>query len=776
MGYLTINNNVSLVSFQIAPSTFILASIAALITFAAFAYIHVLRTRLAQKTFSGINSLVTGVADGVSTALVPTDRSLRVRERDRDKERAHQAYDRNYNYDPETSSDPDYSRDRRRRRQLLEIAPPPPPKNESTRERQKEREKEKRRSRKKDQLLLENGHRDGRGGRSRGEDVPVQQSPKPRKGYISRLFGLNKPAGDKQTGFGGYLSPHHSVFNTDPEDGLTDSEADSSSENGDFRKDSLSSAGGYSPPAWRRLGNGDRSSGFWRNNDNILGTLQPSAVNKRRSLGGYPQPPYGGGGIGAHGLDTMDEECDDNDSILQKAARTRLPGSMSPEKGRSPEPEFRTSIARVMGADVNYNRLSPVVKRDPIETPVPAELANDNYIRFQVRAEVQHRTEPIESAITFVKIKFRAVTKSWTSLFFSAMVALLSISFTRSLFQPAIPRPVPDLVKVAGIARSFEPLIYFSENGVSQVNELQATGVAVWDLGESVRTSNMTSAPIIVKELDGLSESLNTLAVELTKFFANVDGDIDAILIVMDWARRELSNLQAQPAAGLSSAFDNIHNILSSAGVLEDGTGNPTRLGQLTTVIFGLSHPQQTRQTLTRTFHEFLSVLEEAVSNELQHSLALFALFESIDRQFLNLGRTVVRESSYQESRHSDLLSSLWTRILGAKASEVHKYERNKLLLQNVRERTVSNKGILVEHHHRLQTLKANLESLRRKLVSPLVRSENSSTLTIEEQIRGLEGVGEYLEGVRQRQKGKLMEILYGGGGGRERRMAIEDY
>jgi hypothetical protein len=37
----------------------------------------------------------------------------------------------------------------------------------------------------------------------------------------------------------------------------------------------------------------------------------------------------------------------------------------------------------------------------------------------------------------------------------------------------------------------------------------------------------MTSAPIIVKELDDLSESLKTLAIELTRFFANVDGDVD---------------------------------------------------------------------------------------------------------------------------------------------------------------------------------------------------------------------------------------------------------
>ena len=125
-------------------------------------------------------------------------------------------------------------------------------------------------------------------------------------------------------------------------------------------------------------------------------------------------------------------------------------------------------------------------------------------------------------------------------------------------------------------------------------------------------------------------------------------------------------------------------------------------------------------------------MLEEAIDNELTHSLSLFAIFEAIDQQFLNLARTVVRESNRQDEHHADLLSSLWTRILGAKASDIKKYERNRLLLLNVREKTVRNKGILVEHNHKLLALKASLESLRRKLVSPLVRSVNSSTLSVE--------------------------------------------
>lgn len=50
MSYLTINNNVSLVSFQIAPGTFIIASLVCFALFLAFAYIHILRSRIALFT------------------------------------------------------------------------------------------------------------------------------------------------------------------------------------------------------------------------------------------------------------------------------------------------------------------------------------------------------------------------------------------------------------------------------------------------------------------------------------------------------------------------------------------------------------------------------------------------------------------------------------------------------------------------------------------------------------------------------------------------------
>lgn len=148
-------------------------------------------------------------------------------------------------------------------------------------------------------------------------------------------------------------------------------------------------------------------------------------------------------------------------------------------------------------------------------------------IRFAVRAEVQHRTEPIEAAVNFIRRHYTAVTATRTSKLYSICIALFSFLSLKLLFQVPESLPAGDLVKVAGIARSFEPLIYYSEHAVAQVHDLQATSVAVWDLGESVRTSDMKDVASIVSDLDALSETMKMLAIEMTRFFARVDGDID---------------------------------------------------------------------------------------------------------------------------------------------------------------------------------------------------------------------------------------------------------
>jgi hypothetical protein len=225
----------------------------------------------------------------------------------------------------------------------------------------------------------------------------------------------------------------------------------------------------------------------------------------------------------------------------------------------------------------------------------------------------------------------------------------------------------------------------------------------------------------------------------------------------MEWSKLHLMTIEPLPSASLTSAVDNIHSLLTRIGA-------PTVLGSVITEIFGRTPSQRNAATLQRTFNEFLNVLEESISNELDHSLQLMDLFATIDNHLLTLQRTVSRESDKQEREEGEMLSSLWTRVIGSNAQQLRKFEKNKNLLATVRQRTVQNKHLIVDHNGKLVQLKSNLEVFRKKLASPLVRSNDSSVLGVEEQIQGLDDTYTYLKAVRERQKQRTLEILYASG------------
>lgn len=159
----------------------------------------------------------------------------------------------------------------------------------------------------------------------------------------------------------GYPSVHSGFRSDDTESDMSDQEVDGGE----------ASHGGYSPPAWRRLANGDRSSGFWRKANSRLNAIDPLLLS---GFGGL------GGGLGNGGwsrefetspeYDSMNEDDMDQDAILQKAIRTRLPtGSLSPEKERSPEPEYarRQQLQKQAERQQKHQRLAPVIEEDDVK-------------------------------------------------------------------------------------------------------------------------------------------------------------------------------------------------------------------------------------------------------------------------------------------------------------------------------------------------------------------------------------------------------------------------
>ena len=166
----------------------------------------------------------------------------------------------------------------------------------------------------------------------------------------------------------------------------------------------------------------------------------------------------------------------------------------------------------------------------------------------------------------------------------------------------------------------------------------------------------------------------------------------------MEWAKRRLQTIVPQPTGSVSIAVDNVHMALGRTGLLE-AHGRPTVMGRVLTSLIGQTACQRNMATLQHTFNEFLNVLEESIDSELKQSIELFAHFEAIDRQFMNLHRTVVRESDLQEHEEGEFLSNLWNYLLKNRSSQIKKFEKNKMLLLDVRNRTLNNKHALKDHN-----------------------------------------------------------------------------
>lgn len=238
------------------------------------------------------------------------------------------------------------------------------------------------------------------------------------------------------------------------------------------------------------------------------------------------------------------------------------------------------------------------------------------------------------------------------------------------------------------------------------------------------------------------------------------------MLIVIDWSKRELAKTQQKEMGTLSAAFTNVFDALCNVGVFEGPDRRPNRLGKMFTELFGQTHPQKTKAAMRRSFKSFLEVLEEAIQQELQHSTQLFGMFESVERTFVNLARTVKREEDTQDIEEAQYLAALWVKLMGPEAAELKKYKRNRDLLVHLKAKAKMHKHMVKEQQAILLRMSQDMETLRRMLAAPLVRSE-SQFINIEEQINGLVEAHSYLRGAREKARATGLQMLWGSGRGR---------
>lgn len=144
-------------------------------------------------------------------------------------------------------------------------------------------------------------------------------------------------------------------------------------------------------------------------------------------------------------------------------------------------------------------------------------------VRFAIRGETLFRTAPLEDTISTFANGMGVFTRTRRNV----LMTVLTVLFSWVLLHPWNTTLIPDVANVANMAKQFEPLMYASENVIPRSRELAEASIAVQDLGESVRATNMSASTVIIDQLDDLGDSLKVLSEKITSFFTNVDGDMD---------------------------------------------------------------------------------------------------------------------------------------------------------------------------------------------------------------------------------------------------------
>ncbi|KAI0325453.1 hypothetical protein GY45DRAFT_1330264 [Cubamyces sp. BRFM 1775] len=286
----------------------------------------------------------------------------------------------------------------------------------------------------------------------------------------------------------------------------------------------------------------------------------------------------------------------------------------------------------------------------------------------------------------------------------------------------------PKLVEIQ--SSSFEQLLDGSVGGSGLSLEIKKAEMASKDLITLVRYSELKSKDHLAEALNEFVEDAKRTGKGLQKLTSKINGAVDNIMAVNDYALRTIESAQNEPKSLLRAVWP-----FPSA-------------------------PSRSRDVVVQAFRDSMDVHATEMRRLVLELAVSEANLERLDTHLVALHELCTRENITLSAAREDLLSELWT-LLGGNRKRLRGMDFNLELLRELGEYRKRAAAHVAAAKQTLQAMSEDMEDLRERVAAPDVVGDRIPVEVHMKSIQsGLERLKEDRIRARQREDELVRKIL----------------
>ncbi|CAZ85127.1 unnamed protein product [Tuber melanosporum] len=305
--------------------------------------------------------------------------------------------------------------------------------------------------------------------------------------------------------------------------------------------------------------------------------------------------------------------------------------------------------------------------------------------------------------------------------------------------------PQTDFPKLINLQASFEDILESSAGGSSMALDLKNSEVAVRDLSMLVRASKLVNRNELSEKLDDFVQTAKQTSRGLTRFGSRVNGVVDSLLAMDEFAIRSLENAQLS-----STTTDSPPSIASAV----------SRIVLAPLHILVPHNQQKTQSSILKAFLQASTTMDTSIQRLILEAELVLRDLDDLENRLSTIQDMASREDSVLQEKHQEVLAELWS-FLGGNRRKLANFASHRSLLANIatyRSRALAHVSASLI---RLQQMQSDLEDLRDRVAQPAMlrdtqgEGETAGEIPLEVHVESIRKGVERLNRGRERVKGK---------------------